>query len=98
MAVQKRVLILNDAEITAFYGNPCFTTNDQRFFFSLNDNEELAEVLNWIVLEFSGDSLNTSFEHYTAIEVGSLRRAMLNEVVKYRPKVLADIAAVKSRE
>jgi hypothetical protein len=62
------------------------------------DNEELAEVLNWIVLEFSGDSLNTSFEHYTAIEVGSLRRAMLNEVVKYRAKVLADIAAVKSRE
>lgn len=42
MAVQKRVLILNEAEITAFYGNPCFTTNDQRFFFSLNDQAREA--------------------------------------------------------
>ena len=64
---------------------------------SLN-NEELAEVLNWIVLEFSGPSLNTSFEHYSATEVGSLRQSPLNEVVKYRAQVLADIADVKSRE
>ena len=42
MAVQKRVLILNEAELKAFYGNPCLTTNDQRYFFALNDKERKA--------------------------------------------------------
>lgn len=65
---------------------------------SVLDNEELAEVLNWIVLEFSGQSLNASFEHYTATEVGSLRKAPLNEVVNYRAQLLADIAGAESRE
>jgi hypothetical protein len=61
-------------------------------------NEELAEVLNWIVLEFSGDSLNASFEHYTATEVGALRQAPLNEVANYRAQLLADIASAEPRE
>lgn len=39
MAFQKRVLILNQAEQEAFYGNPCLTSNDQRYFFALNDKE-----------------------------------------------------------
>lgn len=64
---------------------------------SLND-EELAEVLNWIVLEFSGESLNTTFEYYTATEVGALRQAPLNEVVNYRAQLLADIAGAEPRE
>ena len=64
---------------------------------SLND-EELAEVLNWIVLEFSGQSLTAPFESYTATEVGTLRQRPLNEVEKYRALLLADIAGAEKRE
>lgn len=59
------------------------------------DDEELAEVLNWIVVEFSGDSLVSSFEYYTANEVGDLRQAPLNEVANYRAQLLADIASAQ---
>jgi hypothetical protein len=56
------------------------------------DNEELADVLNWILTEFSGDSLAENYEPYTEGEVGRLRRNPLNEVVLYRTNLLADIA------
>ena len=62
------------------------------------DDEELAEVLNWIVMEFSGPSLTTPFESYTATEVGALREQPLNEVEKYRALLLADIAGAETRE
>tara|TARA_R110002110_G_C13470525_1_gene721025 strand:+ start:143996 stop:144424 length:429 start_codon:yes stop_codon:yes gene_type:complete len=62
------------------------------------DDVELAEVLNWIVLEFSGPSLEGAFEPYTAAEVGKLRQQPLNEVVKHRALVLADIADAQTRE
>jgi len=55
------------------------------------DNDELAGVLNWILIEFSGDSLAENYEPYTAVEVGRLRRNPLNELVLYRTKLLADI-------
>ena len=42
MAYQERVLILNEAEQQGFYGNPCLTSNDQRYFFTLNDKERRA--------------------------------------------------------
>lgn len=56
------------------------------------DNKELAGVLNWILTEFSGDSLAKNYEPYTEGEIGRLRRNPLNEVVLYRSKLLADIA------
>jgi hypothetical protein len=62
------------------------------------DDEELAEVLNWIVLEFSGPSLTTPFKSYTATEVGTLRERPLNEVEKYRALLLAEIAGAEQRE
>jgi len=52
----------------------------------------LAEVLNWIVLEFSGDSISEPFNPYTEAEVGSLRQHPLNEVTQYRAQLLAEIA------
>ena len=64
---------------------------------SLND-EELAEVLNWIVVEFSGDSLAVPFEYYTAVEVGNLRQSPLTEVDNYRALLLADIAGAGNGE
>ncbi len=58
----------------------------------------LAEVLNWIVLEFSGDSLGEGFNPYTAAEVGSLREHPLNEVAQYRAQLLAEIARAELGE
>ena len=54
---------------------------------------ELAEVLNWIVAEFAGDSLTVAFEPYTEHEVGLLRQQPLNEVVQYRAQLIAEIAS-----
>lgn len=59
---------------------------------------ELAEVLNWIVVEFSGSSAQASFIPYSSQEVGRLRQQPLNEVVQYRAQLLADIASANTRE
>ena len=53
---------------------------------------ELAEVLNWIVREFAGDSAPENARPYSAEEVGRLRQHPLNEVEQYRVQLLADIA------
>ena len=54
---------------------------------------ELAEVLNWVVAEFAGDSLTVAFAPYTGQEVGLLRQQPLNEVVHYRAQLLAELAS-----
>ncbi len=64
---------------------------------TLND-EQLAEVLNWIIQEFAGDSADESFERYTPLEVAGLRQQPLNEVEQYRSQLLVDIARAKTRE
>ena len=62
---------------------------------ALND-ADLAEVLNWILLEFGGDSVAVPFQPYTAEEVGSLRSDPLPEVLHYRAQLLADIASAQT--
>lgn len=64
---------------------------------ALND-EQLAEVLNWIILEFAGDSADDNYARYTAVEVAQLRQQPLNEVVQHRAQILVDIAGAKTRE
>ena len=64
---------------------------------ALND-EQLAEVLNWILVEMGGDSVATDFEPYTANEVGDLRVEPLNEVERYRSQLLLEIAEQRSRQ
>ena len=59
---------------------------------------DLADVLNWIVVEFSGASFNEAFEPYTAEEVGGLRQHPLNEVVLHRQKLLVDIHGRSTQE
>lgn len=59
---------------------------------------DLAEVLNWIVQEFAGDSVVDPFEPYTPQEVGTLRQYPLNEVVNYRAQLLVDIASANLRK
>ncbi len=61
------------------------------------DNGELAGVLNWILDEFAGDSLDTSYKPYSADEVGELRKNPLNEVVLYRAALLGEIATVETK-
>lgn len=61
-------------------------------------DERLAAVLNWIMYEFAGDSLQTPFTPYSAAEVGSLRKSPLNEVDDYREQVLRAIAGADARE
>jgi len=57
----------------------------------LND-AHLAEVLNWCLREFAGDSLpNDPYQPYTAAEVGRLRQSPLQEINQHRAAVLADI-------
>jgi cytochrome c553 len=62
------------------------------------DDAQLAEVLNWIIQQFAGDSADDSYERYTPLEVGQLRRQPLNEVEQYRTKLLVEIARAKTRE
>ena len=59
---------------------------------------DLAEVLNWIVLEFARDSVTQPFQPYTAEEVGSLRQNPLYEVEQYRTELLVEIASAEFRE
>ncbi len=61
-------------------------------------DERLAAVLNWIVYEFAGDSLQLPFTPFTAAEVGPLRKNPLNEVDDYRGNVLRAIAGADARE
>lgn len=61
-------------------------------------DERLAAVLNWIVYEFAGDSLQPPFIPFTAAEVGPLRKSPLNEVDDYRDHVLRAIAGADVRE
>ena len=61
-------------------------------------DERLSAVLNWIVYEFAGDSLQAPFTPYTAAEVAPLRKNPLNEVDDYRQQVLRAIAGADARE
>ena len=60
----------------------------------LND-ADLAEVINWSLLNFAGDSMPPEgFEPFSAEEVGELRRDPLQEIIRYRALVLSEIAAL----
>jgi len=56
------------------------------------DDEQLAELLNWIIEEFAGTSLPTNFQPYTAAEVGRLRHSPLNDVTAVRAALVDEIA------
>ena len=53
----------------------------------LND-EQLTEVLNWILLEFGGDSLGRDWKPFGVEEVAAYRADPLLEVVQHRAQVL----------
>lgn len=62
------------------------------------DDVQLAEVLNWIILEFAGPSADESYARFTPEEVARLRQEPLAEVVQYRAQLLVEIASAKTGE
>ena len=58
-------------------------------------DEHLAEVLNWVIQEFAGDSKPEQFTYFSANEVAELRKNPLIELVNYREQVLAEIKSEK---
>lgn len=57
------------------------------------DNEQLAELLNWTILEFGEGSVPEVFRPYTADEVGALRQQPLMEVINYRKQLISTLDA-----
>lgn len=58
---------------------------------ALND-KDLAEVLNWIILEMGDKSIPKNLQRYTADEVAKLRKNPLFEVVEYRKQLLLELS------
>jgi hypothetical protein len=58
-------------------------------------DKELADVLNWILVEFAGNSLSDSYRPYASAEVARLRQNPLNEVAQYRAQLLNEIASAQ---
>ncbi|MEM9531621.1 MAG: cytochrome c, class I [Pseudomonadota bacterium] len=55
------------------------------------EDDELAELLNWILREMGETSLPDSYNRYTSAEVGKFRQRPLNEVEAHREKLVTDI-------
>ena len=54
---------------------------------AMND-EQLADVLNWVLAEFNADTTPTNFKPYDAEEVGEARVKLLIDPLKYRVTLL----------
>lgn len=55
------------------------------------NNEQLAEVLNWKIQQFSQGSAPPNWQPYQAEEVGRYRRDPLLEVVEYRKALVKSL-------
>lgn len=56
-------------------------------------SDELAELMNWLVLTYSADQLPETFEPFTRIEVDRLRTDPVADPESTRERLLADIAS-----
>lgn len=57
------------------------------------DDAQLADVMNWTLNQFAGDSLPEGWQEYTEQEVTEYRKQPLFEVLKYREKLLSELGA-----
>lgn len=64
---------------------------------SLN-NQELAELLNWMITTFGEKSIPSNWQHYTREEVEKLRKNPLMEVFHYRKELIKKVAEIKSTD
>ncbi len=60
------------------------------------DDVSLANLMNWLLYEFSPDNLPADFTPYTAEEVARYRNTPLADVETLRAQLLAEIEALKS--
>lgn len=85
-------------QIKGFIGNFLFNQKGREYLVrvpgsansALND-KDLAEVLNWIILEMGGASTPNNLQRYTAEEVAKLRKKTLFEVIEYRKQLLLEL-------
>ena len=70
-----------------------FLTQVPGIAYSPLNNDEVAEVLNWVLLNFSQNTLGTAFQPFTPAEVARLRAERPAEIFKVRSAVLAVLAA-----
>lgn len=54
-------------------------------------DRELADVMNWILLNFSRNELPDPFEPYSAEEIGKLREEPLIDILQRREELLTQI-------
>lgn len=54
---------------------------------------EVAEILNWVLHQFSAKVVPAEFEEYTAAEVAKYRAVRPASIMKVRAAVIADLAA-----
>lgn len=62
------------------------------------DDEQLAQVLNWIIINIGGDSTPKNFKPYSTEEVGELRKSPLYEVVEYRKHLVAKMGVEEPKK
>jgi len=58
----------------------------------IRDNEELADVLNFVVMEFGSNSMAPDFQPFTAAEVAELRKdPIISNLRAYRTRLVSKI-------
>ena len=57
------------------------------------ENEQLAELLNWILTTYSAEELPTDFTPFNATEIGVLRKDLETDPAARRKEILTRIAA-----
>lgn len=57
------------------------------------DDAQLAELMNWNIEQFAGNSVPANWRYYSADEVAEYREQPLLEVMQYRSKLLKIITA-----
>ncbi len=60
------------------------------------DDDGLAELLNWMVLEFAQGSEPVEWQPYTESEVANYRKAPLLEVIEYRRQLVQQIETLST--
>ena len=55
------------------------------------DDEQLAEVLNWILVNFTKQETKQTWQPFIASEVAEYRKSPLFETVNYRRALLASL-------
>ncbi len=55
-------------------------------------DQELSELMNWMLKEYSADQIPSDFVPFTAKEVGSLRQDPVDDPLKRRAEILGDLS------